>query len=918
MNSSFLSFLNGTRLHRALVFSLSLIAAPLSQAITVNTLFDEDNGDANSDSDHGAGISLREAIKYSSLSIDFAANLNNGTITLRPSLGQLVIGGAFHINASDLTDGITIKAADGHRVFEIQPGHTVTLENLTLTDGSPTGAFPGNAGGAIYNDGATLTLTDCTLSDHQATYGGAIFNKGYSRSVTLSLTNCTLSNNSATEGGAIFSDGRSGAIAGSATLALTDCSLSGNSASTTGGAIFSRGRDPSSISTTTLTTCTLSNNSAYEGGGISSHGVDNGTATLTLTDSTLNDNWTLAGGDSATFPAPQGGLGGGIFNKGDSTLTLTSCSLFGNQTGRGGNLNIDPNSFGFAGSGGDGAGIYNDGTLTLENCTLHDNQTGDGGNRNGAPAGEYGNGGGIFSTSTSTLSLTHCTITENLAFIGGGINNSSSSLTIGNSLIAANIGIQSDPNLKTPTAPTTPDPNLISEADPQLAPLAHYGGPTQTMHPLAGSPAILDTADTTRTDQRGFTLNGPPTIGAVKLGNIIEVSDEGTLRTALSDSANTTGQVIRFASSLDDETITLSANSTQLEVTGTANGLFIDASNLANGLTIDANASDTDHRRVLEIKPNATAALHGLTLTGGKTADGGAGGGIFVADNSSLTLNSSTLSGNITGDGSGLAADGGAGGGIFVDDNSSLTLNFSTLSGNITGSGGSGGGIYSSSNSTFNITNSIIAGNAQADLLATTQSENIAGFATVDPATNILSGDPLLAPLGDYGGPTRTMLPLPNSPARNMATSSTRTADQRGFPITDGQPDIGAAEFREGADFPFILSLLWETDHDGDGSPFAIEFALGTDPFVADPEHLANPALSFNATGHPVYSFGYNLAAVGLLEWQVQRSTDLQDWGSQPVFFSLDPGNPIDLVDDQNPNNQKAFYRFGVAPVQPE
>ena len=54
-----------------------------------------------------------------------------------------------------------------------------------------------------------------------------------------------------------------------------------------------------------------------------------------------------------------------------------------------------------------------------------------------------------------------------------------------------------------------------------------------------------------------------------------------------------------------------------------------------------------------------------------------------------------------------------------------------------------------------------------------------------------LSADPLLAPLGNYGGPTQTMALLPGSPARNAATGSTITSDQRGFPIV-GTPDLGA------------------------------------------------------------------------------------------------------------------------------
>ena len=77
---------------------------------------------------------------------------------------------------------------------------------------------------------------------------------------------------------------------------------------------------------------------------------------------------------------------------------------------------------------------------------------------------------------------------------------------------------------------------------------------------------------------------------------------------------------------------------------------------------------------------------------------------------------------------------------------------------------------------------SIVAGNVGGDL---------DGTGTTTGTGNITTGDPLLAPLGDYGGPTQTMALQPGSPARNAATGRSTTADQRGFPIV-GTPDIGA------------------------------------------------------------------------------------------------------------------------------
>lgn len=67
------------------------------------------------------------------------------------------------------------------------------------------------------------------------------------------------------------------------------------------------------------------------------------------------------------------------------------------------------------------------------------------------------------------------------------------------------------------------------DAAPLLAPLGSYGGPTQTMPPLSGSPAI-DAGGTTTlsTDQRGITrlVGSAADLGAVEL-NIITISISG-------------------------------------------------------------------------------------------------------------------------------------------------------------------------------------------------------------------------------------------------------------------------------------------------------------------------------------------------------------------------------------------------------
>jgi hypothetical protein len=138
------------------------------------------------------------------------------------------------------------------RIFAVDPSGTITLNDVTVRNGSS------NYGGAIFNYGAT-TLTNSTLSGNTASFGGGIYNFGYYVDSTVILTGSTLSGNAAGSGGAISTSG---------TTILTNSTLSGNSASDSGGAVLSY-----ATSGVTLTSSTLSGNSAdSQGAAISSHG----------------------------------------------------------------------------------------------------------------------------------------------------------------------------------------------------------------------------------------------------------------------------------------------------------------------------------------------------------------------------------------------------------------------------------------------------------------------------------------------------------------------------------------------------------------------------------------------------------------------------------------------------------------------
>jgi hypothetical protein len=272
-------------------------------------------------------------------------------------------------------------------------------------------------------------------------------------------------------------------VASSITVFLNSLTVTNGYSTNNGGGIYNNG-------TLTLTNCILSGNSATIGGGIYNNGI------LTMNQCALS-------GNSAKL------YGGGIFNFDRTMMTLNQCTLSGNSA-----------------TDGNGGGIFNrGGTMTMNQCTLSGNSA-------------TNDGGGIVNfLGTGTLTMNQCTLSGNSATDGngGGIYNFEGRLTMTNTIVAGNSGtdISSNSGLTYggsnlvqsilfffgPGSFTGPAP--LTNA-PDLAPLGNYGGATQTMPPLPGSPAIGagSVADNTfATDQRGYprTQNGLIDIGAVEL-----------------------------------------------------------------------------------------------------------------------------------------------------------------------------------------------------------------------------------------------------------------------------------------------------------------------------------------------------------------------------------------------------------------
>ncbi len=437
-------------------------------------------------------VTLTNSTVSSNTAIDGGGILSNGAVTLTNSTvsGNRANNGGGGILSNAVT--VTNSTVSGNRANN-GGGGIFSLGTVTLTNSNVLGNTANNGGGGILSNGA-VTLTNSTVSGNTAnTAGGGIVSTG-----TVTLTNSTVSGNRANTNG--------GGIASTGDVTLTNSTVSGNTANTAGGGIFSGGA-------VTVTNSTVSGNTANTaGGGIASTGA------VTVTNSTVSSNTAIDGGGIASTGAvtlinsnvsgnTATNSGGGIVSNGVVTLT---------------NSTVSSNRANIVG------GIFSNGAVTLTNSTVSGNTATNGG-------GIVGNNGGT---------ITNSTITNNTVNIGGvgGIFRNGGIFTITNSIIAGNFdrGLQASDlasnvagvgftnggnNLigaNNGFAATFANSSLVgtiaNPVNPQLAPLANYGGTTLTHALLPSSPA-LDTgnnAGVAATDQRGATriFNGKVDIGA--------------------------------------------------------------------------------------------------------------------------------------------------------------------------------------------------------------------------------------------------------------------------------------------------------------------------------------------------------------------------------------------------------------------
>jgi hypothetical protein len=382
----------------------------------------------------------------------------------------------------------TLDAAGLGRVVYIS-GTEATLDGLFITGGEASGAGGSDYGGAIRMVDATLVLSNSTLYDNRADYGGGIYADGGQ----LSLTGVYIRENTAGAwGGGLYTWG--------SRVTADNVEFTENTATTDdGGGLIVR-----SSSSLTLTNSTVHSNTAGNDGA----GVTVDSSTAVISQSAVISN-------VASTDRPMG-LGGGLYNS-FGTLVLNASTVAYNHAHYGGALYNNgqattfTNSTLYANTVTGDAAILNDngGTVTLTNSTVSQHAF-----------------SAIWNNGDSQTTLVHSTIAQNT----GGVRSNGGGITINSTILAndtdcnlsATTFSSGGYNLSIDSSCTLTATGDLTNTDPLLGSLSDNGGSTLTHLPLSLSlaiDAIPEISCTLITDQRGTPrpVDGACDVGAVEL-----------------------------------------------------------------------------------------------------------------------------------------------------------------------------------------------------------------------------------------------------------------------------------------------------------------------------------------------------------------------------------------------------------------
>jgi hypothetical protein len=628
------------------------------------------------------------------------------------------------------------------------------------------------------------------------------------------------------------------------TINISGLKITGGNVFFGGGGIFNEDRG-----TLNLTSIEVSGNASTNGNG-------GGVANSSL--GTLNiQNSTIAGNSA-------GQLGGGVaYASGGGSIV---------------NSTISGNTAGASAVGGGGLGIITSNPVTVSNCTITNNTS-----NAGASTGGGVNLATNSAVLTLTSTIVAGNLPSNAGEISGTPQSSSSFNLIGNDTGLTGGSIVNGVNgnqIGTAAQPINP---LLGPLEDNGGPTRTHQLLSHSRAVDAGTNSLslsTDQRGLARTvDFAGVSNPGDGTdIGAVEvqLPTVTNDNDSGagSLRQALIDAFD--GATVEFSPALDGSTITLTSGQLTIDKKLTIRGPGADrltvhqttpnvrVFDVTAGSGIDVNISglkitggnDAGGGGGVTNEGGATLTLFEVEITGNNTTGSGAGVRNVIG---SLNIQNSTIAGNAAGaTGGGVQYQGGsglitnstisanlattAGGGLRVafTSGSGVTVRNSTISNNTcNGGANSGGGVSVITGAVITLSSTIIAANSSAaagDLSGSPQagsSFNLIGNDTGLTGGTVVNGtngnqvgtavspiDPLLGPLQNNGGATRTRMLLQNSPAIDAGDDPSHLhTDQRGLNRTIDFPavnnagdgtDIGAVEVQ--------LPTVTNTNDSGAGS----------------------------------------------------------------------------------------------------
>jgi len=408
--------------------------------------------------------------------VDVINSTVNGNLNGSPSGNGFNQGGGIYFGTSGaillLHDDVSnnrvlagssgqINEADGGGIFANGAAKLTIAQQTTIMNNTISANVGSKSlGGGIAATGTAVVLADSTIKSNSSTdrAGGILETNG-----SLSLNSVTIDSNTASiEGGGILIDG--------GTFLFTDTAITNNTAGDAAVPVFQCGGGASVQGNAigTISVSTVSGNTGTNGGGLCLANL----VQITLLNDTISNN----------TASPVLGLGGGLYDLGP--ITVTGSSVVNNSAPQ-------------------GAGVFVGGG-TFTNDTIAGNQPGAGIELLHGPNSVIS-----FSTiSGNAIGIWDAGLAGQLSLLGTIIANNSRDCQFITRMVILGYNLFGSQSCGASWG-GHPGPGNVYNVNPMLGPLQNNGGPTPTMAPLPGSPAI-DAVGTTAcpppaTDQQGTT-----------------------------------------------------------------------------------------------------------------------------------------------------------------------------------------------------------------------------------------------------------------------------------------------------------------------------------------------------------------------------------------------------------------------------